>query len=167
SDFDRVPRAGYDTVVLNSVVQLFPGIHYLFEVLSAAVASIDGPGHVFIGDVRHYGLVEAFHLSVQLHQLAPETPSSELVSRVAQKIRSEAELLIDPAWFLALPERLPRITRVEVMPKEGEYTNEMSAFRYDVVLGVDVPARPAPEVLWLDYPEGGVGWEEIQSRVVE
>ena len=49
----------------------------------------------------------------------------------------EQELLLDPALFEAVRARMPRLGRVEVQVKRGEYDNEVSRFRYDVVLHLD------------------------------
>ena len=58
--------------------------------------------------------------------------------------------MIDPAWFFVLKQRCARISQVQVIPKEARYENEMSAYRYDVVLCVGGDATPEPSVLWLD-----------------
>lgn len=50
---------GFDAVVLNSVVQYFPGLDYLRDVLHQAVEAVAGTGHVFVGDVRHVDLLDA------------------------------------------------------------------------------------------------------------
>ena len=63
---DIGPRA-FDLVILNSVVQYFPDFDYLLTVLREAVDRVTG-GWVFIGDIRHSGLLPAFHTSVQLAQ---------------------------------------------------------------------------------------------------
>ncbi|MCA1852411.1 MAG: class I SAM-dependent methyltransferase, partial [Beggiatoa sp.] len=54
-----------DLVILNSVVQYFPDIDYLVEVLSEAVRVTRPGGHIFVGDVRSLPLLEAYHTSVQ------------------------------------------------------------------------------------------------------
>ena len=40
-----------DLVILNSVVQYFPDVEYLLEVLSEAVRVVQRGGHIFVGDV--------------------------------------------------------------------------------------------------------------------
>ncbi|MCP4663700.1 MAG: methyltransferase, partial [bacterium] len=50
-DFAGIESGVFDTVVLNSVVQYFPGIDYLVEVLRGAVEVAAAGGSVFIGDV--------------------------------------------------------------------------------------------------------------------
>ncbi len=140
ADFTKVPREGFDTVLLNSVVQYFPSLAYLEGVIHMALASMGERGHIFLGDIRHRALLEVFHLSVQLSRADGDALVSELASRVAQGVLSETELAVHPAWFVALQARFPRIQHVQVLPRQDRYQHEMSAFRYDVVISVG-PAR--------------------------
>ncbi|MEO8673848.1 MAG: amino acid adenylation domain-containing protein, partial [Tahibacter sp.] len=163
TDFSRIPDLDYDTVILNSVVQYFPGADYLRSVIAGAVAVIKSQGQIFIGDVRHFGLLRAFHCSVQLHQAEVGLPLSELAARVTQKVDAESELMIDPAWFLGLLDEFPQISSIEVLPKDSHYVNEMSAYRYDVVLHIR-SAQPANvKPAWIDPAEGGDFLSKLQS----
>src|SRR5262249_24642187 len=149
-DLSQLPSGTYDTVILNSVVQYFPSLHYLQQVIEQAIECIGTTGRIFLGDVRHYGLLDAFHLSVQLYQARPEVSLRDLAASVSHKVRTESELLINPAWFYMLKERCARISQVQILPKEARYQNEMSAYRYDVVLLVGGEATLEPRVPWLD-----------------
>src|SRR5947209_13956193 len=63
-----LPDDSVDLVVLNSVIQYFPSFDYLMQVLSEAIRVTRQTGHIFIGDVRNYSLLEEYHTSVQLHK---------------------------------------------------------------------------------------------------
>ncbi|HYH78800.1 MAG TPA: amino acid adenylation domain-containing protein, partial [Longimicrobium sp.] len=67
----------------------------------------------------------------------------QLQARVRRGMAEEQELLLDPALFEVVRARMPRLGRVEVQVKRGEYENEVSRFRYDVVLHLDVAAAAA------------------------
>ena len=41
----------FDVVVLNSVIQYFPNVEYLLQVLEGAARVLAPGGHIFIGDV--------------------------------------------------------------------------------------------------------------------
>ncbi|MDR6675809.1 non-ribosomal peptide synthetase, partial [Xanthomonas sp. 1678] len=140
----------FDTAVLNSVVQYFPDLGYLETLLERLLERVTGGGHVFLGDLRHHGLHEAFALSVQLHQAPAGTSVAQLATLVRQRVQDEPELLVDPRWFFAWQRRTGRHVHVQVMPKAARYTNEMSAYRYDVVLTVDGDAASAPSGAWRD-----------------
>src|SRR6185369_739815 len=91
-------------------------------------------GSIFIGDVRSLPLLEAFHLAVQLHQAPPSLPIVQLQQRVRNQMAEEEELVIDPDFFTALKQHFPEISDVEILLKRGHHQNELTQFRYDVML---------------------------------
>ncbi|MGH3243107.1 MAG: amino acid adenylation domain-containing protein, partial [Spirillospora sp.] len=56
-DVDGLPRAYFDTVVINSVAQYFPSADYLSQVLRSAAELLAPGGSVFVGDVRNLRLL--------------------------------------------------------------------------------------------------------------
>ena len=136
-------EGGVDVVVINSVVQYFPGVDYLLSVLEGAVAAVRPGGAVFVGDVRSLPLLQAFHASTELFQAEESMPVAELRRRIVRRRVDEEELAIDPRLFLTLARRLPAIRRVELRVKRARWRNELSRFRYDVVLRVgEAPGIP-------------------------
>jgi len=129
--------AEFDTVVINSVAQYFPDVDYLLRVLDGAAVALRPGGRIFVGDVRSLPLAGAFHASVELARAPDDLPAGRLLDRVRRGIVEEQELLVEPGLFEALRARIPRLGRVEVQVKRGEYDNEVSRFRYDVVLHLD------------------------------
>ena len=145
ADFSGMEAGSVDTVILNSVVQYFPDFNYFMKVLEHAVELVSPGGRVFVGDIRHLGLVPVFHTSVQLAHAAPRLSLEQLKDRVALAIAHEKELVIDPDFFLALREHLPRIGAVDILLKRGRSDNELMRYRYDVVLHVGEAAIPTEE----------------------
>jgi amino acid adenylation domain-containing protein len=135
-DFTGLEAGTFDTVILNSVIQYFPDVNYLLKVLEGVVKTVKAGGHIFLGDVRNLPLLEAFHTSVQLHRAPSSLPTPRLRQQIQKKIIQEEELVIAPAFFQALKHHLPEITSVKAQLKRGRYHNELSRFRYDVVLQV-------------------------------
>src|SRR5262249_25463849 len=154
-DLAFVPEASVDVVVLNSIVQYFPDIDYLVDVLAEAMRVARDGGHIFIGDVRSLPLLEAFHTSVALHRAEDGLSVADLRSRVAHALRQEKELAIDPALFDRLADQWPRLARAEVSLKSGTYDNELSRFRYDVVLTLGPHQRVAEPDEWISWDAGG------------
>ncbi|MFG1604807.1 amino acid adenylation domain-containing protein [Actinoplanes sp. NPDC049265] len=113
-DLTGVPEGFFDTVVINSVVQYFPSAGYLAGVLREATARLAPGGSIFVGDVRNLRLRD----------------------RLPGSLDAEKELLLDPDFFAAMP-------GAEVLVKRGRYDNELSRFRYDVVLST-APVPPPP-----------------------
>lgn len=132
NDFSAFGEERFDTIVVNSVVQYFPNLDYLESVLESAFARLTPGGRLFIGDVRNLCLLEAFHGSVQRHRADADARIGDLRERTSRAIETEGELLLDPAYFVALAKRLGG--HVQVLLKAGDYHNELTRFRYDVVL---------------------------------
>jgi amino acid adenylation domain-containing protein len=138
----------FDTLILNSVVQYFPDIEYLLAVLQDAARLLAPGGKIFLGDIRHLGLLPVFHSAVQLSKAAATVSVGQLRRRVARAVAQEKELVIDPQLFEVLPGRLPGIAAAEVQLKRGSAPNELTRYRYDVILHtgpkIDEPAhRPS------------------------
>ena len=133
-NFSGIEPGSINTVILNSVAQHFPSADYLFEVIKQASQTICDRGFIFVGDVRNLDLLEAFHAAVQLHQADDNLSLEQLRQRIQTRIRNEEDLVIDPEFFLSLPQHLPNISYVEIQLKRGRYQNELTKFRYDVVL---------------------------------
>ncbi len=158
----------YDTVILNSVIQYFPGADYLLEVIEGAVRAVVPGGAVFLGDIRNLHLLDAYHASVQLAQCGDETSRSELANAVYARQRREEELVLSPEFFLLLRERFSKIGAVEIQIKRGRAENELTKFRYDVVLRIgeqETIAKPPCTVL--DARSQAVTANEIETLLAD
>ncbi|MFY1634817.1 non-ribosomal peptide synthase/polyketide synthase [Solwaraspora sp. WMMB335] len=142
-DVSRLPRGHFDTIVLNSVVQYLPSADYLRDVLGKALDLLADGGRLILGDVRHHGLLRAMHAAV--HEFRNPGSGS---SAVDHAVAIEKELLLAPEFFTAF--RHPRATGVEVLLKRGSADNELTAYRYEVVLhtGATRPVGDLPELVW-------------------
>ncbi|MEM7198645.1 MAG: amino acid adenylation domain-containing protein [Planctomycetota bacterium] len=127
----------FDTVIINSVAQYFPSIAYLEQVLTAAMERVAAGGRLFIGDLRHAELDRAFYSSIALAQADDDEPLPAVAIRAEEAAARENELLVSPALFPVLATRLPRIQEIRIRPKRHPADNELSRFRYDVVLQLD------------------------------
>jgi SAM-dependent methyltransferase/acyl carrier protein len=143
-DFRDIEAGSFDGVILNSVVQYFPSVVYLLRVLENAVRATRSGGFVFVGDVRSLPLLEAFHTSVEMFKVDDSLPPEDLQQLVRKRVAEEEELILDPAFFAALKEHLPRVSNVEILPKRARVENEMTRFRYQVVIHVGEETTPAP-----------------------
>ncbi|HLG65326.1 MAG TPA: amino acid adenylation domain-containing protein [Ktedonosporobacter sp.] len=124
----------FDAIILNSVVQYFPGVVYLRQVLTEALAVLDAGGFLFVGDVRNLSLHRAYSTSVEFYKALPSLSKGELRQRIQQKLLEEEQLLVDPAFFQLLQRSLPQIGHVQVFLKRGRTPNELTRFRYDVLI---------------------------------
>jgi len=162
-DFEGIEENFFDTVILNSVVQYFPSIDYLVRVLEGAVRCVKPGGNIFVGDLRNLRLLEAFHTSIELEHAGASLGRRGLQDQVRRRIAQEEELVIDPAFFAALKQHLHKIGDVDVRLKRGRYINELTQFRYDVVLQVGDESqreRASASVEWRSLDD----LQEVLSR---
>jgi len=76
---------------------------------------------------------------------------SDLQRRVQKRIAQEKELVIDPAFFTVLRDHLPQISQVDIQLKRGRFRNELTKFRYDVVLRIGGDPVRTIHQRWLDW----------------
>ena len=151
-NFEGLDAGSFDTIVINSVVQYFPGLDYLTQVLENAVRLVRPGGRVFIGDVRSLPLLPAFAASVELFQAEDGIDLAELRARTRRRLRITPELVLSPAYFLALPRQLPSISGVEIRPRLGRTDNEMTRYRYNAILHIGRASEPALDVPFETWP---------------
>ena len=166
-DFGGIESGAFDVVFCNSVIGHFPSTGYLLDVLENMVRATAPGGSVLIGDVRNLPLLEALTVSIESFKAPSELPLAELEERVRRNLRREDRLVVDPAFFAALPRRLPRITGVRVRPKGGRLLNELTRFRYDVVLELDGEPRTPDDagVVRLDWRRDGLTPKAFRRRL--
>ncbi|WP_152537428.1 non-ribosomal peptide synthetase [Aquimarina pacifica] len=122
----------FDTIVVNSVCQYFPSIHYFEDFLNKSIKKLSNGGKLYLGDLRNYDLHH--ELIIEKFDFEGFDYDSYDVDAVALK---ENEFLISPNYFLDLATTYNEI-QVEVIerPTDHEYTNELYTYRYDVVLSI-------------------------------
>ncbi|KAK1914211.1 hypothetical protein P3342_007457 [Pyrenophora teres f. teres] len=148
-------------VVVNSVVQYFPSLDYLFKMVQQLV-ELEGTRTLFFGDVRSCALHREFLATRAVHMAGDKATKADIRRMVADMERVERELLVDPAFFTALPSRLPGLVEhVEILPKKMKATNELSCYRYAAVVHVrprdgqtqELAIRDVAHDRWIDFAE--------------
>ncbi|HEV7377528.1 MAG TPA: amino acid adenylation domain-containing protein, partial [Pyrinomonadaceae bacterium] len=165
-DFEGMAAQSFDVVIINSVVQYFPNLDYLLRVLKEAVRVVAPGGFIFLGDIRNLQLLEAFHASVQLHRAAPNLKTVTLLESVRRAATQEEELLIHPAFFTSLREHFPDINHAEVWLKRGRHRNELTCFRYDVLLHVGTATRTLADFASLDWQQEALTLSDIRKLLL-
>ncbi|WP_433495464.1 amino acid adenylation domain-containing protein [Micromonospora sp. CA-248089] len=149
-DVDGLPVGHFDAVVVNSVVQYFPGADYLDRVLRQAMSLLAPGGRLIVGDVRHHGTLPLLLTGVHLAQ-HPHASPRELAAAVGQALMLERELVVDPEWFAARAAGYGAAA-VDIRLKPGACHNELTRHRYEVVLHKDpvraTPLGAVPQVTW-------------------
>lgn len=152
-DLSGLEPRSFDTIILNSVIQYFPSVSYLVRVLEQILQVIKPGGSIFIGDIRNYLLLDAFAASVELFRASDNLPIEQLRQQIQKRVQQEEELTLDPAFFFALQQHLPQISQVQVLLKRGKSQNELTQFRYDVVLRVGEAVHTQVEPAQLKEPK--------------
>ncbi len=174
TDFDGIPPQSFDTVILNSIVQYFPSLDYLTQVISGAVAATKPGGRIFLGDLRSLPLLKAFYTDVELTRAQPCVTRQQLQQRVEMQLFQEVELALDPAFFTSLKSQLPQIATVEIQLMRGQSRNELTQFRYNAILhlaGSEVKSKSAKNypITWLNQGETRDDWtvEKLRQYLIE
>ncbi|MFD3586902.1 non-ribosomal peptide synthase/polyketide synthase [Streptomyces sp. NPDC058683] len=136
-----LPEGSFDTIVVNSVIQYFPSSDYLTDVLRSAARLLAPGGALFVGDVRNLRLLRTLSAAIETGR-AHTDDKDALRAAVDRAVAWEGELLVDPDYFAALDG-----FTAEVRLKRGTHHNELTRYRYDVVLrpGAETPADIATE----------------------
>ena len=174
-DFAGIARRSFDTVILNSVVQYFPERRL--------------PGRV-LAERSTRGLPPAAHLRRRraqpaaargLPRLGPALPGRRRPARrrscgsrsSKQHDAGDTSWCSTPGSSPPCAGALPRIGRVEIRPKRGPADNELTRFRYDVVLHVGERGGRRRSSLarlgaWRAEPRRrcGAGWTELRPTVL-
>ncbi|WP_125737352.1 bifunctional 2-polyprenyl-6-hydroxyphenol methylase/3-demethylubiquinol 3-O-methyltransferase UbiG [Amycolatopsis sp. WAC 04197] len=137
-----------DCVVMNGVVQCFPGTEYLATVLREAIDLVEPGGRVILGDVRNLALVAEY-----------DQWSRAETGVEPGWFRDEDELWVDPRLIELLAEASGREVKVSIRAKTMPGDNEFTRFRYDAVIHVE-PEREEP-------PSEAVVWDDLAERRLE
>lgn len=164
-ELDRLESKTFDTIVLNSVIQYFPSVDYLVEVVEKAVELVKPGGKILLGDVRSLPLLETFHAAVQLTHASDSLTCDRLQQQIQQAIDREQELVIHPDFFIALKDRLPRLSHVQILLKRGHSRNEMVQFRSDIILHVDAKVKVVAEPLCWDWQQQSISLSDISRSL--
>ncbi|MEW2399664.1 amino acid adenylation domain-containing protein [Streptomyces sp. NPDC046862] len=168
---DGLPIGFFDTIVINSVVQYFPSLDHLRKVIQGAMGLLAPGGALFLGDVRDLRQARVFQTGIQAARAGADAEPEALRRAVDRGLALEKELLVDPDWFSTLG------VGVDLRTKAGRHHNELTRYRYDVVLydrpenldgsaGLDRPQaldlRDAP--VW-EWPGPSAGTSALRARL--
>ncbi|MEM7600884.1 MAG: class I SAM-dependent methyltransferase [Verrucomicrobiota bacterium] len=158
-EIDRISCEPRDLVILNSVIQYFPSMEYLIDVIAKLEGYMAENSILYLGDVRSMDLQELFCLDVARHKVE----KAKVIERAERLFARERELLFSAHLFEAMPLLFDWIDSCQVRVKRGRFGNEMSRYRYEVILRCKTPEKPtAVRARFED-----VGSEEITAEMLE
>ncbi|MFF1699342.1 amino acid adenylation domain-containing protein [Streptomyces sp. NPDC058257] len=130
-DMSGLPQGGFDTVVLNSVVQYFPSVEYLDRVLRQALELLAPGGRLVVGDVRNAATLRLL-LTAEKSAAQPYASHEDVRAMVEQALLAERELVVAPEWFAEWA--ADRSVGADIRLKAGKAHNALTRHRYEVVL---------------------------------
>ncbi|NER50690.1 MAG: AMP-binding protein, partial [Symploca sp. SIO1A3] len=160
-DMADIADNSFDVVLLSSIVQYFPSVEYLLQVISNSIRVVKPGGMIFLGDIRSLPLMRAFHTSVQLYKATPSLSVQQLQQTIDRQIQQETELLVSPELFVTLKEIYPEISHAQIRLQRGTEHNELNKYRYSVLLHIE--AQPASVIEAPGENGAGMSIEEIEA----
>ncbi|MCU0287974.1 MAG: condensation domain-containing protein, partial [Acidobacteria bacterium] len=131
-------KEDFDLVIINSVIQCFHGHNYLRHVLQKAVSLLKDNGYLFIGDVMD---------QEKKKDLIKELTSFKEANRdkgYTTKTDFSAELFVSKGFWHDLKAGWPEIESLKFSDKLFTIENELTKFRYDVLIKVNKHGQKEP-----------------------
>ncbi|QIV96010.1 amino acid adenylation domain-containing protein [Allofrancisella inopinata] len=142
---NEINESEFDCIIINSVIQYFPHIKYFEEVLEKALSKLTDEGTLFIGDVRDYNLHK--DLIKEKLQYNNKKYNELLLSSISLQ---ESELLVAPEYFINLL-GIKKDLQLDILEKDFSYNNELSNYRYDVLLTKQKQKSNEVKIFKTDY----------------
>ncbi|MCP5104796.1 MAG: AMP-binding protein, partial [bacterium] len=129
-----IGEGNFDLIIMNSVIQCFHGHNYLRKVIEKAAGLLGTRGTLFIGDVMDLGRGDDLVNELTAFKIANRGKGYET------KTDFSTELFIGKGFWEDLHSRLLGIESIEFSPKIHTIKNELTKFRYDVLIKVNKSA---------------------------
>jgi amino acid adenylation domain-containing protein len=130
-EIDKLKSNEFDIIIINSVIQCFPGYNYLKDVISKSISLLSPRGILYIGDVMDHDLKPS------LVQSLIEFKLNNPEYRNKTKTDFSNELFVSREFFEDLLVDYPEISAVEFSGKNYTIENELTKFRYDCIITID------------------------------
>lgn len=130
-ELHQAGERNFDVIIINSVIQYFPGHNYLAQVIGSCIDLLADDGCLFVGDVMDLQLKDAF--AADLSEFKRKNKHSAHVT----KTDLGSELFVSRDFFKHLQARFPVIASVEFYAKEHTIPNELTRYRYDTFLKIE------------------------------
>ena len=134
----------FDLIIVNSVVQYFPSHQYLREFLSIVSGLLTENGVLFIGDIRNKALQYDYYRSLLKND---QINDPDLV----KKKYSESELFLTEAFFTDYFGQKEYRSVLKSSKKTGTIENELSLFRFDILVQLNKKTKAAPGFIPYKY----------------
>ena len=169
SEIGGIGESDFDVIVMSSVVHYFPNTLYLEEVIRSAIGLLKEEGILYLDDLLdHRKKRELVESTAAYKQANPGVPV---------KTSWDEDLFVAESFFEDLQQKYPEICGWESSRKLGVIENELTRFRYDVMLKVNKKQaytkheekQEARDSSLNSFPaslqKGRYTWEHVQGTV--
>ncbi|ARU60829.1 hypothetical protein CBW65_06770 [Tumebacillus avium] len=136
-EIGQVPERGFDAVISSSVVHFFPNTLYLEEVIRQSIELLGDEGIIYLDDMMD--VAKKAELVASMRDYKEQHPAAKV------KTDWDEDLFVPEQLFRDLQVRFPEIISIESTRKTGVIENELTSFRYDVLLRIN-KRNPLPAV---------------------
>ncbi|MEM9866039.1 MAG: amino acid adenylation domain-containing protein, partial [Bacteroidota bacterium] len=128
-EISQIKEDSFDLIIINSVIQYFHGHNYLRKVINDCVELMKDNGQIFIGDVMDINKRDDLISDLKLFKLENKNFTT--------KTEFSSELFVSRNFFKDLVIDYSHVCGVSISDKIYTIENELTKFRYDVILEVD------------------------------
>lgn len=132
-DIASVDEKDFDLVIINSVIQCFHGYNYLRRILKLAASLLKDTGWFFLGDIMDADLKQTLAKDLKSFKLNAEARGEE----TPVKTDISSELFLSRSFWLDWQHDTPWVKDVEFSLKIHTVENELTRYRYDVLVKID------------------------------
>lgn len=125
----------FDIIIFNSVIQSFHGHNYLLQVIKKAIKLANPNAVIYLGDLLDLDLKPDF-----IHSLNSYKNAFSENSKV--KLDWDSELFLSRAFVIDLKNTFPEIANIDISEKLYTIENELSKYRFDAILKLDLNHKP-------------------------
>ncbi len=124
----------YDCIIINSVIQYFPQLTYLEQLLKRLIKYATPDATFFLGDIRNLQSQTSFYFDVAKYKHTSHASLNQLHHHMDTAMLHEQELFIHPHFFHDFVSKNEQTAWANIYHKIEPTCNEMSLFRYDVII---------------------------------
>ena len=131
NEIDKLDEREFDLVIINSVIQCFDGHNYLKNVINKAIGLMKTNGKLFLGDIMDQDKKKDLIKDLKEFKIYNKNYENNT------KIDWDEELFLSRSFWNDLKLEISSIENVELSDKIYTIENELTKYRYDVLLSID------------------------------
>ncbi|MCP5053881.1 MAG: AMP-binding protein, partial [bacterium] len=146
-EIQHLEEKNFDLVIVNSVIQAFPGSNYLRQVIKNAIHLLTDNGYLFIGDIMDQEEKEALIRDLEDFRTAHADKNYNTKTDFA------SELFVSREYWRDLAAQWSEVEKLEFSGKIHTIENELTRFRYDALMYIDKRSKSLKRQVRTKYQE--------------